>query len=53
MAVSHYKPTGQTISVCLHFCMKQNSLPEKVEIIGTGSIYMNLNFAGQFLAEIV
>ena len=43
----------QTISVCLHFCMKQNSLPEKGEIIGTGRTYMNLNFAGRFPAEIV
>ena len=43
----------QTISVCLHFFMKQNSLPEKGEIIGTGRTYMNLNFAGRFPAEIV
>ena len=43
----------QTISVCLHFCMKQNSLPEKGDIIGTGRTYINLNFAGRFPAEIV
>ena len=46
-------PLCQTISVCLHFRMKQNSSPEKVEIIGTGRTYMNLNFAGRFLPEIV
>ena len=43
----------QTISVCLHFCMKQNSLPEKVEVIGTGRLNINLNCAGRFLTEIV
>ena len=43
----------QTISVCLHFCMKQNSLPEKGEIIGTSRTHMNLNLAGRYPAEIV
>ena len=53
LKVPAHLPLGQTISVCLHFCMKQNSLPEKGEIIGTGSTYMNLNCAGRYLAEIV
>ena len=33
--------------------MKQNSLPEKVEIIRTGRTFINLNFAGRFSTEIV
>ena len=43
----------QTISVCLHFHMKQNKLQEKVKVIGTGRTYMNLNCTGRFLLEIV
>ena len=44
----------QTISVCLHFRMKQNKSPEKVEVIGTGwTSFSNLNCMGLFLPEIV
>ena len=51
--VPAHLPLVQTISVCLHFFMEQNSLPEKGEIIGTGRPYINLNCAGRFSTEIV
>ena len=44
---------GQTTSLCLHFCIQQNSLPEKVEVIRTGRPYINLHCAGRFSPEIV